>query len=76
MNQMDQPDSPLVPGLKATTRVVAERIAQLEADVVLHHRERAHLAALHAAYTAMYLRQFLAEFVGPTWHVWAQTDER
>lgn len=60
------------PGLQLATRAIAQSIADLEAEVVQHtHCGGACQKALYAAHTAAYLRAFLAEFIGPTWHQWA-----
>lgn len=63
-----------LPGLKATARAVARRIATLEAEAVAHDRNGNKQQALYAAHTAAYLRSFLAEFIGPLWLTWAQED--
>ncbi|MCF2526751.1 hypothetical protein [Yinghuangia soli] len=73
MSYMEQPDSPLIPGLKLTTRIIAARITQLEKEIVTNVRAGDEQQGFYAAHTAAYLRKFLAEFIGPTWHAWAQT---
>ncbi|NJP28072.1 hypothetical protein FLW53_28505 [Microbispora sp. SCL1-1] len=64
-------DHTLEPGLRTATRVIAQHIAELEADIVTQSRDGHPVHALYAAYTASYLRDLLVHLVGPTWHYWA-----
>ncbi|MFE3109356.1 hypothetical protein ACFXKJ_02865 [Kitasatospora indigofera] len=66
--------NPLNPGLRLATRSLYGRITELEQAVIDAREADDQRQALHAAYTAGYLRAFLAELIGPTWMQWTVPD--